>query len=170
MTHREYGGGFQVWGTHPAILWTAPVPEESGIHVHGFEAGSDMPTIDETYDEVEIEGITLDPQQIRVLMAQMAIPELAERLTTARCPRCDTPQFDLGLDAINARRERNCGACGRAFEASGRRRIVISNPMVSAAMSINAQKITSRRSRSKSAARSHRRRASADTRRTHRSS
>ncbi len=170
VTHREYSGGFQVWGTHPAILWTAPVPEESGIHVHGFEADSDMPTIDETYDEVEIEGIRLDPQQIRVLMAQMAIPELAERLTTARCPRCDTPQFDLGLDAITARRERNCAACGRAFVASGRRKIVISNPMVSAAMSINAKKITSRRSRSKSAAKSHRRRASADTRRTHRSS
>lgn len=168
VTHREYSGGFQMWGTHPAILWTAPVPEETGIHVHGFKPGQEMPEIDETYDEVEIEGIRLDPEQIRVLMAQMAIPELAERLTAVRCPRCDAPQFDVGLNAITARRERNCTSCERAFVAAGRRKIVISNPMVAAAMSINARRVTNGRSRSKCQVESHRRRASADMQRTRR--
>jgi transposase-like protein len=164
VTHAEYDGGFQVWGTHPAILWTAPVPEESGIHVHGFKAGNETPEVDETYDDVEIEGVRLEPEQIRILMAQMAIPGVAERLTTERCPRCDTAQFDVGMDAITARRERNCTSCGRTFEPAGRRKIVISNPMVSAAMTINAKRITSRRSRSKSRAESRPRRASAGTR------
>lgn len=86
--HDEFSGGFQVWGTHPAILWTASVPEESGIHVHGFKRGDEMPSVDETYDEVEIDGLKLEAEQIRLLMAQMAIPGLAERLITAECPRC----------------------------------------------------------------------------------
>jgi hypothetical protein len=163
--HAEFSGGFQVWGTHPAILWTAPVPEESGIHVHGFKGDSEAPCVDETYDDVEIEGVRLHAAQIRLLMAQMAIPGLAERLISAECPRCSTPQFDVGVDAIIARRERKCATCGCTFEATGRRKIAISNPMLSAAMSINAIRARVRKTRSKSPARSRPRHASVDRRR-----
>jgi transcription elongation factor Elf1 len=168
--HGEFGGGFQVWGTHAAILWTAPVPEESGIHVHGFKDGVEMPSVDETYDEVEMEGFRLDAEQIRLLMAQMAIPGLAERLITAECPRCSRAQYDIGMDAITPRRMRTCTECGLTFEPAGRRKAGISNPMVAIAMRINGARSSDRRIRSKSPGGSRRRPASAGTRRTHRPS
>ena len=168
--HDEFGGGFQVWGTHAAILWTAPVPEESGIHVHGFKDGDEIPSVDETYDKVEIEGFRLDAEQIRLLMAQMAIPGLAERLIIAGCPRCRRAQFDTGMDAITPHRTRTCVECDLAFEPAGRRKAGISNPVVAIAMRINSAHSANRRSRSKSREGSHRRRASAGTRRTHRPS
>ena len=163
--HDEFTGGFQVWGTHPAILWTAPVPEESGIHVHGFKHGEEIPSIDETYDEVKLDGLKLNAEEIRLLMAQMAIPGLAERLITAECPCCRRTQFDIGVDAITPRRMRTCVQCGLTFEPVGRRKVGVSNPMVAIAMRINAAS-RNRRNRSKSPAGTRRRRASAGTRRT----
>ncbi len=168
--HAEFSGGFQVWGTHPAILWTAPIPEESGIHVHGFKGDAEIPYVDETYDDVEIEGVRLDAAQIRLLMAQMAIPGLAERLISEECPRCKTPQFDVGVDAIVARRERVCTGCAYTFEATGRRKVAISNPMLSAATSINAIRARRQKTRSKSRAGNRPWHASVDKRRAHRPS
>jgi hypothetical protein len=164
VNHDDFSGGFQVWGTHPAILWTAPVPEESGIHVHGFNDGDEMPSVDETYDEVEIDGVRLDAAQVRLLMAQMAIPGLAERLISAECPQCHRAQFDVGIDAMTPRRERTCARCSCTFEASGRRKIGISNPMLAIAIEINATRARGRRSRSKLRAGSRQRRASPGTR------
>jgi hypothetical protein len=88
VTHADCPGGLQVWGTHAAILWTGPKPEESGIHVHGFKTGEAIPVVDETFDHVEIEGQILDPAQVRLLMAQLAVPALAKRLVSAECPKC----------------------------------------------------------------------------------
>ena len=160
ITHTECPGGFQVWGTHPAILWTGPKPEESGIHVHAFRHGEAIPIVDETYDRVEIDGHVLDPAQVRLLMAQLAVPSLAKRLVTAECPRCGEAQFDAGIDGAVPRRERRCTQCGSNFVTTGRRKIVISNPMLAVAMKIN-ELTKRRRSRSLSAAGSRRPPASA---------
>lgn len=168
VTHAECPGGFQVWGTHPAIIWTAPKREESGIHVHGFRDGEAMPLVDETYSSVEIDGHVLDPEQVRLLMAQLAIPALAKRLVSAQCPRCGRAHFDQGIDAAVARRERQCSHCGTNFVAAGRRKIVISNPMLAIAMQINETFATRQRSRSKSRGESRRPHASAGRQRTRR--
>jgi transposase-like protein len=161
VTHGDYPGGFQVWGTHPAIVWTGPKPEESGIHVHGFRIGELMPVVDETYSSVEIEGHVLDPKQVRLLMAQLAIPSLAKRLVSAECPRCRHAHFDEGIDAAVPRRERQCTECGATFEAAGRKKTVISNPMLAVATQINESFATRRRTLSKSQEENHPQRASA---------
>jgi hypothetical protein len=166
ISHADCAGGFQVWGTHPAILWTSPKPEESGIHVHGFAADARDPFIDETYDSVEIDGHTLDPAQVRLLMAQLAVPSLANRLACARCPHCNEAQFDVGIDAAVARRDRQCARCGENFVAAGRRKIVVSNPMLAVVMEIN-EFVRPRRSPSQSPGGTRPRHASARKQRTH---
>lgn len=169
ITHGDCPGGFQIWGTHPAIIWTAPKPEESGIHVHGFADGGAMP-VDETYSTVEIEGHALDPQQVRLLMAQLAIPSVARRLVSAECPRCGRAQFDEGIDGAIPRRERQCPSCRTSFVAAGRRKIVISNPLLAIATQLNEAFATRRKSRSKSPGGSRPPRASAGRQRTRRPS
>src|SRR3954453_17690247 len=48
-----------------------------GIHVHAFLAdGQAEPTIDDTFREVTIDGVRLDPVMLRVLMAQNVMPSL----------------------------------------------------------------------------------------------
>jgi transposase-like protein len=168
ITHADCAGGFQLWGTHPAIIWTGPKPEESGVHLHGFKDGEDVPWIDETYSSVELEGHVLDPVQVRLLMAQLAVPAIAKRLVPARCPRCDQTQFDEGINGAVPRRERRCTQCGTEFVATGRRKIVISNPMLEIVMKINESFAMRRKSRPKSRVENHRPHASVRKRQTHR--
>jgi hypothetical protein len=66
----DYPGGIQIWGSNPAFLWTSPKHEEEGIHVHAFLSGQTEPELDDTFREVVIDGIQLDPVIVRVLMDQ----------------------------------------------------------------------------------------------------
>src|SRR5262249_48294451 len=72
----DYPGGIQIWGSHPAILWTAPRSEEEGIHIHAFSEDGGKILIDDTFSNVTIDGISLNPTQVRLFMAQRALPHI----------------------------------------------------------------------------------------------
>lgn len=61
LRQRDFPGGIQIWGSNPAIVWTSNSSEEDGIHVHGFDSMEQaMPSLDDTYKKVVIDGIELD--------------------------------------------------------------------------------------------------------------
>lgn len=125
----DYPGGIQIWGSNPAFLWTSDRPEEEGVHVHAFAKPGDQPTLDETYREVVIDGIKLDPLMVRVLMAQSALPSLKGRVLPIMCPRCGTAHFSLGESAFTPLASHTCHQCSRNFASSGRLRKTIGNPL-----------------------------------------
>ena len=62
----DYPGGIQIWASNPAILWTAPRPEQEGIHVHLFSDRHGPPVVDETFDLVRVDGRpTMPPYVVR---------------------------------------------------------------------------------------------------------
>lgn len=86
-----FSGGIRIWGTHPAILWTAEREEEDGIHVHLYEHGVEKPLVDQTYGAVTIDGIKLDPRAVRVFMVQQQAPIVRDRLDSLDCSTCGRP-------------------------------------------------------------------------------
>ncbi len=122
-------GGLAVWGSNPALVWTSSQPEESGIHVHGWASGGEQ-VIDDTYGAVTIDGVVLDPEQIRVLMVQRSLEFLQDRVTSLRCPVCNEAHLDRGLEALRPHATHICESCGAQFAGRGRRRKVVSNPML----------------------------------------
>ncbi|WP_263359646.1 hypothetical protein [Acidicapsa ligni] len=130
IRQEDYPGGLQIWGTNPSFLWTGEATEEDGIHVHAFSELGASATIDETYSEVIIDGVTLDPVMVRVLMAQTALPSLKDRVKSLSCPACGSDQFDRGLGAHTPQAIRPCSSCSTEIKASGIIRNVVSNPLV----------------------------------------
>ncbi|MGB8343704.1 MAG: hypothetical protein WCD86_02415 [Ktedonobacteraceae bacterium] len=125
----KWPGGMQIWGSNPAILWTSPKLEEGGAHFHGFLHQITTPSADETFGVVSIDGILLDPEMVRSLMAQQALPHLQSALGVLDCPHCGTPHFDSGDDAVIPHASHRCTACKRLF-ASPHAQPVISNPLL----------------------------------------
>jgi predicted nucleic acid-binding Zn-ribbon protein len=130
IRQEDYSGGIQIWGTNPSFLWTGEAAEEDGIHVHAFSELGASATIDETYSEVIVDGITLDPVMVRVLMAQKALPSLKDRVKSLSCPACGNNQFDRGPAAHTPQAIRPCSSCSTEINASGSIRNVVSNPLV----------------------------------------
>lgn len=126
----DYPGGIQVWGSSPALLWTSRTAENRGIHVHAFKTHKGPPAIDETYSAVVIDGVKLDPQQVRVLMAQRTLLSLRGRVAAIDCPECATPIFENGLLAFTPQITHTCPKCGACFAAKGRYRKTIGNPVL----------------------------------------
>lgn len=126
LSQADFPGGIQIWGSNPAIVWTSPLDEEEGIHVHAF--GADP--LDDTFSEVVIDGITLDPTMVRVLMVQKALPHIAGRITKVECPNCHKSHFDAGEHAFTPHDSHTCSNCKSDFQSSGRLRKVIGNPIV----------------------------------------
>jgi hypothetical protein len=129
LNQTEYIGGIQIWGSNPAFLWTQPKPEEEGIHVHAFLEGQTEPKLDDTYREVTIDGIRLDPVMVRVLMAQNVMPSLEGRVQAMTCPNCGHSQFDAGEAAYVPAPMHTCLECGRQFSSPGRTRNTVANPL-----------------------------------------
>lgn len=133
LKQADYAGGICVWGSNPAIMWTANKAELLGVHVHAYRnVGDTEPEIDETFASVTVDGVTLGPEPTRILMAQMALPHLAGRVVAARCDGCGSLAFDEGDAAFSPKAERKCGKCRKRVLAKGRFRNVVSNPLVSA--------------------------------------
>jgi hypothetical protein len=120
--------GLAIWGSNPAILWTASIPEQEGIHVHALEADGAL-AIDDTYGSVTIDGFELDPHQVRLLMMQRALPQLMERIQSLVCGACGSAHLDDGSEAVNPTSRHICG-CGEQLIQPGRIRNVVSNPIV----------------------------------------
>jgi hypothetical protein len=131
IKQRDYPGGIQIWGSNPAILWTSPEPEMTGIHVHAFEFhGQAKPTVDETFAKVTIDGIKLEPEQVRTYMAQSAMPHLEGRVVHLVCPSCGEPHFEQGDHAFTPHIDHACHACSHVFQAPGQMKKTIGNPFV----------------------------------------
>jgi hypothetical protein len=120
----------QIWGSNPAIIWSAAKAEEAGIHVHAFKGHSDRPEIDDTFSTVTIDGVTLDPAMVRTLMAQNGLPHIAGRVFSMRCMACSSPAFDEDEEAFTPEIGRRCSQCGGNLTGSGRLRRVIANPLL----------------------------------------
>lgn len=130
INQSEYPGGIQIWGSNPAFLWTQPKSEREGIHVHAFRTDDQAePTLDDTFREVTIDGIRLDPAMVRVLMAQNAMPSLEKRVRSMKCTNCGHSQFDFGEAAYTPLPRHTCSECGHEFRTSGRLRNVVANPL-----------------------------------------
>jgi transposase-like protein len=125
----DYPGGIQIWGSNPALLWTSERAEEEGIHVHAFRKDRNEPDSDETYSEVTVDGLSLDPSMVRVLMAQNTLPSLRNRVVPIDCPACHQPLFELGDLAFTPTAKHICKRCGHQFTSSGRLRKTIANPL-----------------------------------------
>jgi len=125
----DFPGGVQIWGSNPAFLWTSDRSEEEGIHVHAYRERGSQPDLDETYGEVVIEGIQLDPLMVRVLMAQNALPSLNGRILSVSCPSCGMPHFSVGESAFTPVPYHTCSRCSKTFAAAGRLRKTIGNPL-----------------------------------------
>jgi hypothetical protein len=125
----DYPGGIQIWGSSPALLWTSRTAESKGIHVHAFKANGESPVIDETFSAVTIDGVKLDPQMARVLMAQRTLLSLRNRIAAIHCPDCSAPLFEDGPLAFTPQLMHSCAQCGARFTAKGRYRKTIGNPL-----------------------------------------
>lgn len=125
----DYPGGLQIWGSNPAIVWTSDVPEENGIHVHGFKtATEEMPDLDDTYAKVVVDGLELDANQVRHFMAQSAMPHLEGRIIALKCRACGEPHFDTGELAFTPHIDHDCMSCGARFTAPTQTKKTIGNP------------------------------------------
>ena len=131
--------GLAIWGSNPAILWTAPSAEQEGIHVHA--AGPDGTLlVDDTYQSVTIDGYDLDPLQVRLLMVQRALPQLTGRIRALTCSQCGTAHLDMGPFAVESSTNHDCERCGQALIHSGRLRKVVSNPLVSVLAALDSMR------------------------------
>ena len=130
ISQKDFPGGIQVWGSHPAFLWTSARREEAGIHVHAFENGSGCPTVDDTFGSVVIDGVSLDPTLVRILMAQCSLPYLRNRVVSCGCPECGAPQMSEGKRAYTDEVKHICGECGHTYRPPGRIRRTVANPLL----------------------------------------
>jgi hypothetical protein len=123
----RFPGGIQLWGSNPAIIWTSPKLEEGGIHFHGFNRRTTQPTVDETFGRLDIDGVHIDPEALRYLMAQQVLPDLIPRLTTLTCPHCESPHLDKSDEAIDPHDAHICEHCQTHFNSTTP---CVSNPVV----------------------------------------
>ena len=130
ISQSEYPGGVQIWGSNAALLWTGTATEEAGIHVHAYKQDRCKPTVDDTYASVAIDGVALDVNQVRVLMAQRAMPSLAGRIVSLKCENCGTSIFELGAPAYIPTSIHRCGVCGKEITTKVKYRNVVPNPLV----------------------------------------
>lgn len=128
ISQRDFRGGIQIWGSNPAILWTSSRHEQEGIHVHAFKAEGAEADPDETFGEVIVDGVALDPLMVRITMAQSALPHLGGRVKNVVCPRCTTPAFATAEEAFTPHTTHRCVDCRRDFPTVGRLRKVVANP------------------------------------------
>jgi transposase-like protein len=121
-------GGLLIWGSNPAILWTAQRDEEEGIHVHAHMPGEESLTIDNTYASVEIDGIMLNASMVRLLMVQRSLAHIRGSVTYVRCSRCGAPHYDEETPfAVEPHQNHPCTQCQHVEFTSGP---IISNPLV----------------------------------------
>jgi len=123
----KWPGGMQIWGSNPAILWTSSKLEEGGVHFHGFLQRTMTPSADETFGVVSIDSISLDPEMVRYLMAQQALPYLQQYLCTIDCPHCGSLHFDTLDEAVIPHTIHRCTACKQSF-SSPNNQPAVSNP------------------------------------------
>ena len=129
LKQSDYPYGISVWGSNTALLRTFGENEEYGIHIHAYAENSICPTIDETYDEVLIDGVYLDVEQVRTYMVQKTLPYLKGRVVLMQCPKCKKYLFESVKDSYIPHREHVCQHCGTKVNT---RKKAIASPMEAA--------------------------------------
>lgn len=130
ISQSDYPGGIQIWGSNSAFVWTSNAAEESGIHVHAYKRDGNEPVVDDTFKTVEIDGVELDANQVRMLMAQNVMPSLNGRIQSVVCSSCGESHIDEHEAAYTPSSDRNCQSCETQLHSRGRYRKVVSNPIV----------------------------------------
>ena len=129
ISQEDFPSGIRVWGSNPAFLWTSEKREEEGIHVHAFKNDSDCPSVDNTFGNVVIDGVSLDPTMVRRLMAQLTLPHLRDRIVSCSCSECGELQFSRGERAYSDAVKHVCVRCGHSYTPPGRIRRTVANPL-----------------------------------------
>jgi transposase-like protein len=127
IVQADYPGGIRIWGSNPAIVWSAQREEEAGIHIHLYDEHGDEMQKDETFGKVTIDGLRLDDTQIRCLMVQKSLPHVADRVEAFNCPNCEEAHFDTRALGVHPHDEHVCTKCQHVFRTA---RKVVGNPMV----------------------------------------
>ena len=130
VKQEKYIGGIQLWGSNPALIWTSPKLEEGGVHFHGFYKRVTTPTVDETFGVIDIDGIKLDPEMVRHLMAQQGLPYLLPNLCSLTCPNCRQPHFDKFDMATVPHSRHTCEHCQHEFDSPEDKQQAVSNPLI----------------------------------------
>lgn len=120
-------GGVAIWASNPAVFWTFERPEVEGIHVHAWAPDGRM-VHDETYGSVTLDGVSIDADQLRLLMVQRLVLKPSE-VVALPCVSCGRPIADVGLAALHPANSKTCSGCGHTFNTPRRRRVVC-NPLV----------------------------------------
>lgn len=121
-------GGVRIWGSNPAILWTAQRHEEAGIHVHAYRKGVVLPTVDNTFQSVEIDGVVLSATMVRLFMIQRTLSHLQASVAHVKCATCGVSHLDqMAPFAVEPHRNHDCHTCGRVTTTPN---AVVSNPIV----------------------------------------
>jgi hypothetical protein len=118
-----------VWGSNSALLWTSPIPEEEGIHVHAASVQGHY-VVDDTFASLDIDGVELDATQLRAFMVQQSLRHLNGRVVAIDCPTCGLAHFDGGISALTPTTSHRCAGCGTPLVWRGRMRRVVANPVV----------------------------------------
>ncbi len=122
IKQKDFPAGIQIWGSNPAIISTSPVHQESGVHLHAFSNDSACPALDETYGELEIDGVKLNEHHVRTFMAQRALPHLSGRVQSISCDDCGEQHFDSGTEAFTPREKHCCTGCWSILKRKGRQK------------------------------------------------
>lgn len=138
LSQRDYPGGLQVWGSNPAIIWSAEKAEEEGIHVHAYKTNSQVAEIDDTFSTIEIDNVPLDTAMVRTLMAQNSLPHLEGRVVSLKCRRCDAMEFCFGEQAFTPIFGRVCSKCQGELSGPSRLRRTIGNPLITTLKQLSA--------------------------------
>lgn len=126
ISQKDFPYGISFWGSNSALLWTSAKDEEYGIHVHAYAENNIHPTIDETYDSVIIDGISLDIEMVRMYMVQKSLPFLNNRVKILKCPKCGKNHFDKMENSYTPHTNHICEHCGESFKTHMKS---IGNPM-----------------------------------------
>jgi hypothetical protein len=128
IKQKDFTGGIQIWGSNPAIIWTANRQEEAGIHVHVFKDKKGTEAFaDETFGKVIIDEIELNGTEIRFLMVQQSLNFLNGKVKSIYCPECNNPHCDRGDLAIRPHEHHLCEFCSYEFTTQTK---CVGNPII----------------------------------------
>lgn len=126
ISQKDFPYGISIWGSNSALLWTSLKDEEYGIHIHAYAENNIHPTIDETFDNIIIDGIKLDVEMVRIYMVQKTLPFLKNRIKVLKCPKCNMYHFDQGEHSYIPHNIHTCNFCGNKIKT---RLKIVGNPM-----------------------------------------
>lgn len=138
LKQRHYPGGMRLWASNPAFYARNQPRETKGIHVHAFDGEGNI-VEDETFAKVEVDGIEVEVEMLRVYMAQANLAFLEGRVLKIECPRCGRSHFDRGVAAVSPHELHVCKGCGFTIGKGGDVGSSVGNPVVGVLAQLRAE-------------------------------